>query len=243
MKIKAIIIDDNKASINLLTKMLEEFFKTVEVIASFTAVKMAIETIENEQPDIVFLDVEMPGENGLKLFEYISIPKFETIFISAYKEYAIDAFRVGSIDYLTKPINPEELKEALKRVTDKMTLRGNNTHDVKSRIAIHSNSGMDFISISNILHCEANDNYTFVHILKKKFVVSKPLKYFQQLLEPYGFFRTSRSHLVNLKHIKSITGGRKNTAILKDESSIPISSERKKELLNLLSDQDIINLR
>ena len=243
MKIRAIIIDDNKASINLLIKMLEDFFRNVEVVAFFTSVKEAIDTIENEEPDVVFLDVEMPEENGLKLFEYISIPKFETIFISAYKEYAVDAFRVGSIDYLTKPINPKELKVALKRVSDKLSITESSKYNKSSRLAIHSQSGMNFVSISNILYCEANDNYTFIHVTNKKFIVSKPLKYFQHLLEPCGFFRTSRSHLVNLDKIQTLKGGRKGFAILKGESSVPVSSDRKKELLILLGNQDIINLK
>jgi len=243
MRIKVIIIDDNQASINLLIKMLEDFFKHVEVIASFNSVKKSIETIEIVEPEIVFLDVEMPRENGLKLFDYISEPKFETIFISAFKEYAVDAFRVGSIDYLTKPINPKELKEALNKVEKKILLNSSKLSDVRTRLAIQSQSGMEFILISNILYCEANDNYTFINLLEKKIIVSKPLKHFQKLLEPRGFFRTSRSHIVNIKYITSITGGRKCFAILKNKSKIPISKDKKNELLDLLSNQGIINLK
>jgi len=241
MKLTAIIIDDNRASIQLLEKLLSDFFKEINVIESFTSVKSSIETIANKNPDIVFLDVEMPGENGFALFDYIPQPHFETIFITAYKEYAADAFRVSSIDYLIKPIDPEELKGSIARVKAKASSNAKlQAH--KSKLAIQTKTGIEFIEIAETRYCQANDNYTFIHLLDKKKLVSKPLKNFQLLLEPQGFFRTSRSYLINLKYIKCIKNGRKSEVVLEDDTLIPLSQENKKILIDLLSDKVVINL-
>ncbi len=240
MKLTAVIIDDNKSSIKLLSKLLTSFFTNVEIVASFNSVKTSIDTILNEKPDIVFLDVEMPGENGFKLFEYISQPEFETIFITAYREYAADAFRMDSADYLVKPIDPAELREAISRVEQKrLRVRGLST---KSKIALQTKTGIEFVNIADVHYCQADDNYTNVYFKEQKRLLSKPLKEIEKLLMGHRFFRSNRSYLVNLDHIKGLTRGRKNGIVISDDIVIPLSIEKKKELLDLLAGDDILNL-
>jgi len=236
--LKAIIIDDNKSSIQLLSKLLDEYFDEVKVIATCTSVDEGSAQIEKQLPDIVFLDVEMPGNDGFQLFKHYPEPEFETIFITAFSKYAADAFRVGSIDYLVKPIDPEQLKEAINRVKQKLTpvsLKGQ-SHD--SRLAISTQNGTEFIPVSSIIYCEADDNYTTIYHADGSSLVSKPLKSFQLSLEALGFFRSSRSHLVNTKYIKLITNGKKPEIHLKDDLKVPLVSARKKDLMALMLEQD-----
>ena len=234
MKLTAIIIDDNRSSIDLLSKLLLQFFPNIELLSSCTSVIEGSARIKKLNPDIVFLDVEMPGENGFELFKYHSKPEFETIFITAFTEYAASAFRVGSIDYLVKPIDPEELKIALQRVEDKRSPLKINGASKDARLAISTKDGTAFLLVSAIKYCKADDNYTTIFHDEKSTLVSKPLKSFEVTLEPNGFFRSSRSHLVNIAWIKLITNGKKPLIVLTDGDQVPLVLARKKELMALM---------
>jgi len=235
MKLKAIIIDDNQASINILKKMLDDFFSDVEIIGSFKAVASSISAIENDCPDIVFLDVEIPKEDGFQLFKYIPQPDFETIFITAYKDYAAEAFRVDPIDYLIKPINPSELKIAIERVKAKKQNTKKINASPKSKLAIQTKTGIEFLEIDEIYYCQALDNYTMIFTQDNKKLVSKPLKKFEEILSGAGFFRTSRSYLVNIKFIKSITLGKKSFVLLNNDAEVPVSQSNKQSLIDLIN--------
>lgn len=234
MNLTAIIIDDNKSSIKLLSKLLEEFFPQVELLGSCTSVQEGSTKISELAPDIVFLDVEMPGEDGFELFKYHPDHDFETIFITAFSEYAAEAFRVGSVDYLVKPLDPDELKIAITRVEDKLTPLSINGISKDARIAISTKNGTEFLFLDSIRYCEADDNYTTICYEEESALVSKPLKSFQKTLEPLGFFRASRSHLINTSYIKSISNGKKPQVRLTDGKSIPLVLARKKDLMAIM---------
>jgi len=242
MNLTAIIIDDNQSSINLLRKLLNEFFQEIRILESFTSVAKSIQLIENEKPDIVFLDVEMPGEDGFHLFKYIPQPEFETIFITAYKEYAVDAFRVNSIDYLIKPINPSDLKNAIERVKSARGKKKESKTSSKPKLAIQTKTGIEFVNIADIYYCQALDNYTMIFMSDHKKMVSKPLKKFEDILEASGYFRTSRSYLVNLKFIKSLNLGKKSSVVLENEAIVPVSQPNKQKLIDILNEDQAMNL-
>ena len=211
--IKAIIIDDEQSSQITLKNMVTQFCNDIEIIATVGSVLEGVKTIHKDAPDLVFLDIEMPVHNGFTLFDHFPEPSFSVIFTTAFQKYAIKAFRFSAIDYLLKPINLEDLRAAIKKVSSKkemdatkeklQTLKAN-LNNIGSKLALPTMEGYHFVEVKNIIRCESQNNYTFFHLLNgKKILVSRTLKIFSKMLEDHNFFRTSRSDLVNLNHIVS----------------------------------------
>ena len=238
MRLSCVIVDDNNRGISVLSNLLRQYFKEIEILGSANSVDEAVNLINKEDPDIVFLDIEMPGQNGTALFDHILDPTFDTIFTTAFPDFAAQAFRLGSTDYLLKPIKPTELKEAI----DKVKLRRENKKDesqsIKSdqseKITFSAVDSIEIVTISDILYCKAENNYTQVFTKRKKLIISKTLGHYESILIPYGFMRLDRSHLVNLSYIEQIDKSSLEVQ-LTDQSRIPFSGRRKKELLDYLS--------
>lgn len=240
---KALIVDDEpKAQINLFN-LVKEYTKDVEVVATVGTLNDAVEAIQKFQPDLVFLDVEMDGENGFDLFKMIDHLEFDVIFVTAHDEYAVDAFKVSALDYLLKPIDIGELEEAVEKVKRKNSSVNEEQLDVMfqelsgnrsevSKLVIPTLDSLVFINVKDILRCEATDNYTECHFREgKPILASKSIKYFEELLPSKLFYRVHRSHLINVDCIKEFVKGDGGYLIMEDASSIPVSRRKRNAFL------------
>ncbi len=242
--IQAIIIDDEKSSRVTLFNMVSEFCEGVEIVAVVPSVATGVTAINKHQPDLVFLDVEMPIHNGFTLFDHFPAPTFNVIFTTAFEKYAIQAFKFSAIDYLLKPIDLEDLRFALKKVIekkevastkDKLKILKENLNNVCNKLALPTMEGYHFIELKDIIRCESQNNYTFFHLKNgKKILVSKTLKIYSTLLKEYNFFRINRSDLINLNHIVQYGRQKSPSITLTDDTILTISQRRKEAFLKVI---------
>lgn len=247
--IKAIIVDDELGARESLSKMIEKNCKQLEVVAKADSAQAAFEAITNKQPDLVFLDIEMPNGNAFDLLEKFKEINFNIIFTTAYDHYAIKAIKFSAVDYILKPIDPEELVEAVKRfekkqqgapnVLDKQfkTLLSNVRPENKlKKVGIPDGDGLIFINLSDIIRCESDGNYTFFILTNgKKIIASRTLGEYEQMFTEDNFFRVHRSHLINLQHVKKYIKGEGGYVIMTDDSQVEVSRRNKNEFLEKLS--------
>jgi two-component system LytT family response regulator len=246
-RLKAILIDDELPSLENLQQKLEEFCPDIKVIARTQKPEEAIHLIEFHQPDVIFLDIEMPRMNGFKMLEEIKEKDFDIIFITAYNHYAIDAIRISAFDYLVKPVAVKDLQNSVNRlinshrklVPEKLdVLRQNlsNSRSQNDKITIVTNEGVDCYEISQILRIESSSNYSKIHFKDGKILlVTKLLKDFEEILVPYRFYRIHNSHLINLSYIKKYLRGDGGQVIMQNEEVIDVARRKKEEFLKLIS--------
>lgn len=246
--IQALIIDDEEHCIDRLITLLKPHKKLVEIMGSASTVKDAIEAIALLRPSLIFLDVQLKDQTGFDLLKALPEINFDIIFTTAYEEFAIQAIKFSAIDYLLKPIDPDELNVALLRVSnekskkisfEKIDLLLQNTQRNRGtfkKIIIPTVMGFEFIDISNIVRCQSDINYTTIYLKdKQKLVVAKTLKEFEELLADYSFFRVHNSHLINLSFIKHYTKGKGGSVKLTDGTEIEVSTRRKEDFFKKLS--------
>lgn len=247
--IKAIIVDDELGARESLSKMIEKNCKQLEVIAKADSMLAAFEAITTKQPDLVFLDIEMPNGNAFDLLEKFKEINFNIIFTTAYDHYAIKAIKFSAIDYILKPIDPEELVEAVKRLEKKQTSQPNvldkqfktllsnvRPENKLKKVGIPDGDGLIFINLSDIIRCESDGNYTFFILTNgKKIIASRTLGEYEQMFTEDNFFRIHRSHLVNLQHVKKYIKGEGGYVIMADDSQVEVSRRNKNEFLEKLS--------
>jgi two-component system LytT family response regulator len=245
--IKALIIDDEAKARNILHHYLENFVPEVTEIKQAESVDEGLSIVQEYQPHVVFLDVEMPHKNGFDFLTSLADIPFDVIFTTAYNQYAIQAIRFSALDYLLKPVDPDELKAAVLRhvektdtAREKQVLYQNlvsniGKQEVKDfRIAVPSSEGVYFFTIDEILRLEADRSYTHIHLVKKRpFIASKTLRHFEEMLNDFGFIRTHKSHLVNPRHITHITNDNEYL-LLSDGSKVEVSRRKKDEVLQQL---------
>ena len=246
---RVVIIDDEQAARNLLCNILENQSEKISEIVLANNLKKGVELIKEKKTDLVFLDIEMPQEQGLNIFKYFNASEinFELIFATAYSQYALKAFEMNAIDYLLKPIRPQRVIEIVNKVSlikEKNLIQQKLLELEKSlksnsfnKIGLPVTDGVIFIPLEEIIHMQADGMYTTVYTLKNgKQLVSKPLKFFNEALkEKTSFIKTHRSHLVNIKFIKQYVRKDGNYLILENDQTVPISREKKEELLNSIS--------
>lgn len=212
-KIRAIIVDDEEGARDVLENLLLRFCPDVELIAKCNHVLQAVDAINKEQPDLVFLDIEMPNYSGFEIITFFKNINFKIIFVTAYDQYAIKAFKVAAIDYLLKPVDIEQLKNAVTRVVQQRNIEQqsqrllllSNTLDSKQlkNIVISDKGQQNIIPIESIIAIEAQESYCTIHTTEKTFIASKNLKHFETVLENLPqFFRVHKSWLVNKTYIK-----------------------------------------
>ena len=245
--IKALIIDDEAKARNILHHYLSSFITEITEIRQADGVDSALDILKVYQPDIVFLDVEMPHKNGFQFLMEINDPAFDVIFTTAYNQYAIQAIRFSALDYLLKPVDPDELKAAVDRhiekretTSEKKALYNNLVDNIEKKdikdfkIAVPSAEGVYFFTIDEILRLEADRSYTHIHLVKKRpFIASKTLKHFEEMLEEFHFIRTHKSHLINPKHVTHVTSDNEQI-VLTDGSKVEVSRRKKDEVLHQL---------
>lgn len=242
--INAIIIDDEPHNIVNMAKLLQEYCAQVNVLATATNAADARTAILQHQPDLLFLDIQMPDENGFDLLKSIKGFNFEVIFVTAYDKYGIQAVKFAAIDYLLKPVNIIEMKEAVEKVLLKkqqarqnlqlenlLQLLQQSQSKELHRIALPTAKETRFINPAQIIRCESSNNYTTFFLQDgEKILVSKPIFEYEELLVPYGFLRCHRSHLVNKKFIKSMIKEHGGSLILEDGTQLPTNKQKLEEL-------------
>ena len=245
-KIKVAIIDDESHCIKTLSYLLEKLFIDVEILFVTTDSKNAKLLVERKEIDIIFLDIEMPEMSGLQFLDQFEKIPFKVIFTTAYNQYAIRAIKLNAFDYLLKPIDKNELEQAIEKFRkerDKTTkeqvrlLHLFNEKKVKDTIALSSAHGLHFVKINNIVYLEADDCYTHVVMSDGTIhVISKTLANFDDVLtEDYNFFRAHKSYLINLRYIKNYIRGDGGEIIMTDNRSITLSRSKKEDFLKLFT--------
>lgn len=238
MKIKTLIVDDEPKSVMLLQKYLEPYSHLIEVIGTAHDADQAFMSIKQLEPQLVFLDISMPGSSGLDLLNRFASKNFEVIFTTAHEQYAIEAFNRSAIHYLLKPIDLLQLDEAVNRSVDKMDKELlNKIPDDKRKIMIYTQNGYELIDLKNITRCEAAGAYTDVFLCNKRKITScQNLKSFEQQLESKSFLRVHKSHLINLDEVQSFTRGKSCYVTLKDDTQIFISNQKKNDFYQRLKE-------
>lgn len=232
----SLIVEDNKLMATLLHDLLMEYETAIDVIGIAKTGKEALTLIETLQPNVVFLDVELPDMTGFEMLQQLKNINFQTVFTTAHSHYAIKAFRFNALDYLIKPIKENELDESIKRLLKS----ANNTIDVKTalsnleskdienqKLVLPLQNGTLRLPLKQITHIEGDRNYSSIHLSTgNKELSSKNLAYFEDILSDKNFFRSHRSYLVNKFHIKTLNEG---NFILSTGTKIPISRRKKAE--------------
>ncbi|MEN0050107.1 MAG: LytTR family DNA-binding domain-containing protein [Bacteroidota bacterium] len=243
-QITAIIVDDETNNRENLRLALQSYCKEVEIIGEADSAITALDVIQDTQPDLVFLDISMPLGDGFQLLE--SLPKidFDIIFVTAYDQYAIRAIKFCAIDYLLKPIDALELKQAVNRVLanqsqkreqQKVQLLMANMQQHQQKIALPQSDHIEFVAVSEIIRCEGEKNYTWFYLKdSRKLLVAQTLKEYVELLEDAQFFRVHQSHLINLNQIAKYSRRDGGFVTMSDQSRIPVARSRKDVFSNVL---------
>jgi two-component system LytT family response regulator len=239
--LKAIIIDDEPDCVELLALQLLQHCPTVEVMAQFISPEAGLQAIRSLKPDVVFLDVEMPRLNGFGLLEQLETVDFSLVFVTAYNEFALKAFRFSALDYLLKPLNVAQLKEAVSKAEKRQRIDQRQLDllrfqlkegQVPSKIAIPFQNGVVFVELKELVYCEADSNYTKLFLANgKNYLLSKTLREVQEVLEERNFLRVHRQYLINLDHIKSYHKGEGSYLVMAGDISIPVAKNQKDRLV------------
>jgi two-component system LytT family response regulator len=237
---KAIIVDDEMHARMALRGILEENFSEIQILDECKNVPEAVISINKNQPDIVFLDISMPGQSGLELFDFFEDDvHFQVIFVTAYNEYALSAFEKSAVDYVLKPVRISALERAINKAKkyEKMAvgnLRSNLEIPSEKKVILNAGEGMIFLKLSDILYLKADGSYThFVTIDKRKILVSKRISEFEKLENMGTFIRIHRSQIINYSHIKKILKQDGGVVVMENGEELSISAERKQKLIEL----------
>lgn len=245
--LKAILVDDEDSSLSSLREKLLRHCPEVSIIAACDSAQAAIGRIDELEPDIVFLDIEMPVMNGFLMLQQLSFKDFELIFTTAYDHYAIKAIRFSALDYLMKPIEIEELKMAVSRAADKKTQKKPAQQlelllehvlpkkAVTQRIAIPTSEGLQFLRLNEIIYLEANVNYTFFYVANgQKYIVSRTLKDFEEMLPVDTFVRIHNSYIINKDFAEKYIRGDGGQVVLTNGAILDVAKRKKAEFLKAI---------
>lgn len=241
--VKAILIDDEEKALKSLASKLNLFFPNIELVFLEQNPQNAVEIVNNNPPDILFLDVEMPVLSGFDVLAKLNKPNFEIIFITAYSEYAIEAFQHSAIGYVLKPIDNDDLKlavnNALKNISAKNSILKNTTllelltkNSTAKKISIPTSKGFSFVSLNTILYFEGYNGYTKIHLINHTEIVSSyNIGKFEKMLNT-SFFKCHKSYIINLEKVTAFEN--EGYVVLENTSRVPISRTKRKELIALL---------
>jgi two-component system, LytTR family, response regulator len=239
--IRTVLIDDERNNISNLQKLLTVYCPAVTVVGTATSVLQGLQTIKATKPDLLLLDIQLAGESGFDLLQQTTENKFEVIFVTAFSEYGIRAIKFAALDYLLKPVNPQELQQAIAKAAEKMQQQQahqqlqsllqyvqQNQNKEMHRIALPSAKETRLVSPNHIIRCESNNNYTkFILQSGEAMVISKPIYEYEELLKDYGFIRCHQTHLVNLSAVKSWLKIDNGCLQLHNGEKIPVSRQKK----------------
>ncbi len=239
MKLNAIIVEDEASSREILRNYITKYCGEVNLMGEAASINEALQLIQENEPDLLFLDVEMPFGNAFDLLDQLPDRTFQTVFVTAYDQYAKDALNNHAAYYLMKPISIDELVRAvhyvmeIKEKEDQLedrVLRPKLGH-VLGKITLPQQDGFQVLNVSEILYCKADDNYTEIYLVNKKILVSKTLKYFEEALSTFAFARIHKSYLVNVNEVVKYRKGKGGSVVVSNGKELLVSASRKKELL------------
>lgn len=241
---RVVIIDDEAGARNNLRTLIHSRFPEIEVLGEADGVSTGQKLIETSRPDLAFLDVQMQDGTGFDLLAGLTRDDLQVVFVSAHDHFAITAIKFSAIDYLLKPVEEEELRVTLEKIRQyregndikmKLELLLGNLRRV-DKIALPSFQGIEFVRLDDIIRCESDNNYTMFYLTGgTKILVSKTLREYEDMLEARGFFRTHKSHIINLKYLKKYIKGEGGSVILDDGSEVLVSRRRKEDFLRMLT--------
>lgn len=246
--LRTIIVDDEEHIRDSLRKLIAKHCPQISIIGEAGSVSEAVTFIRQNEPDLLLLDVQLDDGSGFDLLQKFESPAFKVIFITAHNEFAIRACRVSAVDFLLKPINPEELCEAINRaqqmVHQEMQIRleaisSHVKHGENSgkKIVIKTTENIHLIEICSITHCQSDTVYTTIYTTSDKGILtSRPIKDFDEMLAGFGFFRVHRSFLINLAHVRRFEKRDGGMVILTNDFEIPVASRKREEFFSLLND-------
>lgn len=246
-QVSALIIDDERSNREFLSVVLADFCPSVQVVAEADSMDSGLEMIRKHDPDILFLDIQMPNGDGFELLSKVDSPRFQLIFVTAYDKYAIRSFKHSAIDYLLKPIDPEDLVGAVDRAQARIqnqevtfnlqtlvnNLRNNDPNNQK--LIVKDRKGLVVIRLDDVVRCEADGNYSVFHLTTgAKVTAAKSIKHFEEILENKQFVRIHNSHLVNMNHIVKYIRGRGGIVITSDDAELEVSRGKRDHFLRRL---------
>lgn len=249
MKNTALIVDDEFNCRNNLELLINDFCSDLNVIGQASSADEARALIDSHQPDIVFLDIAMPGEDGFSLLRSLPDRNFVVIFTTAHNDYALKAFKENAVDYLEKPINIDELvnsvEKAKKLISSKLVKNDSLDEMIQqvidrnnsAKISIPTRDGYVIVDEEEIVHLEASDNYTMIFLTSgRKHLSSKNIKVYEENLDQFRFFRTHKSHIINVKdHLREFSRSNGNVALLTDGKSVPISRRKMSDFIGRIN--------
>ena len=239
MKLNAIIVEDEANSREILRNYLGKYCADVSLVGEAASIQEGLELIQKHDLDLVFLDVEMPFGNAFDLLDQLPDRTFETVFVTAYNQYAMDALNSHAAYYLMKPINIDELIKAVSYVQE-IKYKENELADtvlqpklksVEGKITLPQQDGFQVLNITDILYCKADDNYTEIYLENKKILVSKTLKYFEDALAGFSFARIHKSYLVNVNEVVKYRKGKGGSVVVSNGKELLVSASKKKDFL------------
>ncbi|PWK29222.1 LytTR family two component transcriptional regulator [Arcicella aurantiaca] len=243
----AIIIDDESHARESLSTMLSLNCPDIQILGTASSASEGFQMITKHNPDLIFLDIEMPNGTGFDLLTRFVKPTFKVVFVTGFDQYALNAIKFSALDYLLKPINANELKEAVEKAKLQMTTQNGigdlknllstlqNPRSRKNKLAIPTQQGLEMIEIQEIIHCEAANGYTIIHLQEgKPLMSSRDLKTYQELLEDYDFYRIHDSHLIAHFHVQKVLNEDGGVAVMSNDSKLPIARRRKSDFMDWL---------
>ncbi|MDO6517498.1 LytR/AlgR family response regulator transcription factor [Zobellia uliginosa] len=239
MTLNAILVEDEANSREILRNYLGKYCTNVKLLGEAASIQEGLDLISKNDLDLVFLDVEMPFGNAFDLLDQLPDRSFETVFVTAYNQYAMDALNSHAAYYLMKPINIDELVKAVEYVQE-IKQKENELEDkvlqpklksVQGKITLPQQDGFQVLNVADILYCKADDNYTEIYLENKKILVSKTLKYFEEALADFSFARIHKSYLVNVDEVVKYRKGKGGSVVVSNGKELLVSASKKKELL------------
>jgi two-component system, LytTR family, response regulator len=246
-KLATLIVDDEPDAVNFISSIIREYCPRLEIVGTAASANEGVKIILERQPELVFLDVEMPHGSGFDLLARFPEKSFDVIFITAFNHYAIKAIKFSAVDYMLKPININEFIEAVEKVLHKrLSISNRNTNysallenlrsPMPSKLAIPTSDGMEYLKTNEIIRIEADRSYSWFFLKdKRKILVSKNLKEYQELLSDQHFFRPHNSHLINLEHVKKYIRHEGGAIEMDDGTQVPLSKPRREFFLTQMS--------
>ncbi|NRD24063.1 response regulator transcription factor [Winogradskyella litoriviva] len=239
--INTIIIDDEKHCSDRILSLIEQHPNTFNVLKVIDNVSDALDLVPQQQPDLVFLDIKIHDKTGFDFLQQIETINFKVIFTTAFDNFAIKAFKYSAIDYLLKPIDSDDFNASILRLKENIAhqnmeqqlqnLFKNLKSNQKKIITIPSLTGFETLKIEEIIHLEADTNYTHIFTKDGKTMVSKPIKFYEDLLDDTIFFKTHKSHLINLEHVKKYFKGKQSYVLMSNDAQVPISVRKREAFL------------